>query len=65
MDKADAIDKVLRLSVGEGIYEGLLSEDELAVLPMLIEHGLVERRYTGVAAWLGLSKIVRVKGRTS
>ncbi len=39
------------------IYEGLLSDDELEVLPSLIRSGVLRRTYAGPGGFLGLAQI--------
>lgn len=56
MPKADAAEGVLRCC-RQPIFEGLLSEEERAVLPDLIEAGMVRRVYSGAGGFMGLAQI--------
>lgn len=60
MNKAQAIEDVLSLC-REPFYEGLLSDAESDVLPMLLEQRVVRRVYEGASGFLGLAKIVVVR----
>lgn len=57
--KADSIENLLRIC-SPPIFEGLLSEEERAVIPELVEAGVVRRVYEGAGGFLGLAKIEKV-----
>lgn len=54
--KADVITNLLSLC-SEPIFEGLLSEEERAVLPEMIEAGTLRRVYRGAGGFLGLAQV--------
>jgi len=41
-------------------FEGMLREEELAVVDELIEAGLMKRVYEGAAGFMGLAKVVSI-----